>query len=74
MQVIFPPARSEVASIVRVAFAGHQEQSCEEEACWKFRGVHPLVDGVLLGRSDFQFGYDLIGGAYRYDGDNSHCK
>jgi len=74
MQVFFPPARSEVTSIVRVAFAGHQEQSCEEAACWKFRGMHPLVDGVLLGRSDFQFGYDLIGGAYRYGGDKSHCK
>lgn len=72
MQVFFPPARSEVTSVVRAAFAGHQEQSCEEEACWKFRGVHPLVDGVLLGPSSFQFGYDLIGGAYRNGRGKSH--
>lgn len=74
MQVFFPPAHSEVKSIVRVAFAGHQEQVCEEEACWKFRGVHPLVDGVLLGPSSFEFGYDLIGGAYRCGRDKSPCK
>lgn len=74
MQVFFPPAHSEVKSIVRVAFAGHQEQVCEEEACWKFRGVHPLVDGVLLGPSSFEFGYDLIGGAYRCGRDKSSCK
>jgi hypothetical protein len=65
MQVFFPPARSEVTSIVRAAFAGHQSQSCKEEACWKFKGAHPLVDGVLLGPSSFQFGYDFVGGAYR---------
>ncbi len=74
MQAIFPPARSGVTSVVRIAFTGHREQSCAEEACWKFRGVHPLVDGVLLGPSSFQSGYDLIGGAYRCDRDKSHCK
>ena len=64
MQVFFPPAHSGVTSIVRVAFAGHQEQPCEEKAFWKFEGVHPLVNGVILGNSTFQFGYDLIGGTY----------
>lgn len=74
MQVLFPPARSEVKSFVRVAFAGHREQSCEEKACWKFRGAHPLVDAVLLGPSAFEFGYDLIGGVYRSAGDKGHRK
>ncbi len=64
MQVIIPPAKSGVMSIVRVAFAGHQEQLCEEDATWKFKGVHPLVNGMILGPSSFQFGYSLIGGAY----------
>jgi hypothetical protein len=36
-----------------------------KEAFWRFEGVHPLVKGVILGPSTFQFGYDLIGGAYR---------
>lgn len=65
MQVFFPPAQSGVTSIVRVAFAGHQVQRCKEEASWRFEGVHPVVKGVILGPSTFQFGYDLIGGAYR---------
>lgn len=65
MQVFFPPALSKVTDIVRVAFAGHQIQQCGEETSWRFSGVHPLVNGVILGPSTFQFGYDLIGGAYR---------
>lgn len=65
MQVFFPPALSGITSIVRVAFAGHQEQVCKQEAIWKFKGTHPLANGIILGPSSFEFGYDLIGGAYR---------
>jgi hypothetical protein len=64
MQVFFPPAKSGLTSFVRVAFAGHQEQICEEKTSWKFQGVHPLVKGVILGPTSFQFGYELKGGAY----------
>ena len=65
MQVFYPPALSGVTSIVRVAFAGHQEKRCEEAAAWRIRGTHPMVNAVMLGPSVFQFGYHLIGGAYR---------
>lgn len=65
MQVFFPPALSRVTSIVRVAFAGHQECACKEDVSWRFKGVHPLVRAVMLGPSAFEFGYDMIGGAYR---------
>jgi hypothetical protein len=65
MQVIFPPANSGLTDFVRIAFAGHRERSCGEGASWKFKGVHPLAKGMILGASSFQFGYELIGGAYR---------
>jgi hypothetical protein len=65
MQVFFPPAQSGITTIVRVAFAGHQEQVCDQDSFWKFSGTHPLAKGIILGPSSFQFGYDLIGGAYR---------
>jgi hypothetical protein len=64
MQVFFPPQSSTVAGIVRVAFAGHREQQCTEGTSWRFHGTHPLANGIIVGRSTFQFGYDLIGGAY----------
>jgi len=64
MQAIFPPANSGVTGVVRIAFAWHREQSCGEDASWKFKGVHPLAKGMILGASSFQFGYDLLGGAY----------
>jgi hypothetical protein len=64
MQVYFPPVQSGLKSIVRVAFAGHHECSCSEDSFWQFNGVHPLANGMTLGPSSFQFGYDLIGGAY----------
>ena len=64
-QVIFPPAGSGMTGMVRIAFAGHREQECTEDAFWKFRGTHPLAKGIVLGTSSFQFGYDLMGGAYR---------
>jgi hypothetical protein len=65
MQIIFPPANSGMTGCVRIAFAGHRERSCAEGAVWKFIGVHPLAGGMILGATSFQFGYDLIGGAYR---------
>lgn len=65
MQVLIPPASSTVTDIVRVAFAGHREQDCDEDSSWTVRGTHPLASCVILGPSTFEFGYNLIGGAYR---------
>jgi hypothetical protein len=65
MQAIFPPANSGVTSVVRIGFAGHRERLCNEGTSWKFKGVHPLAKGMILGETSFQFGYDMIGGAYR---------
>jgi len=65
MQMIFPPANSGISGFVRIAFAGHRIQSCAAGGTWKFKGVHPLTKGVILGSTDFQFGYDLLGGAYQ---------
>ena len=65
MQAIFPPANSGISDIVRIAFAGHRERSCNEGTSWKFKGVHPLAKGMILGEPSFQFGYDMVGGAYR---------
>ena len=65
IQAIFPPANSGIKSVVRIAFAGHRERACGQGASWKFKGVHPLAKGMILGDSSFQFGYDLVGGAYR---------
>jgi len=64
MQMIFPPANSGITGFVRISFAGHREQSCGEGASWKFKGVHPLCKGMILGPTSFQFGYELLGGAY----------
>jgi hypothetical protein len=64
-QTLFPPNSSAVTSIVRVAFAGHQVQTCEEDCSWILEGTHALASGVVLGNSTFQFGYHLVGGAYR---------
>ena len=66
MQMLFPPRSSTVVKIVRVAFAGHREQQCTEGASWRFHGTHPLANGIIVGPSTFQFGYDLIGGAYQW--------
>lgn len=65
MQALFPPATSTVSSVVRIAFAGHREQACTEDSAWTLRGTHPLARGVFLGPSTFEFGYELVGGAYR---------
>lgn len=64
MQAFFPPLLSSVKSIVRVAFAGHREQDCGGASAWSLHGTHPLASGVVLRPSTFQFGYELIGGAY----------
>lgn len=63
-QTIFPPVSS-VTSVVRVAFSGHREQRCAEADPWTISGTHPLADAVVLEPSTFQFGYTLVGGAYR---------
>jgi hypothetical protein len=65
MQTFFPPGLSTVKGVVRVAFAGHREQECGDDSSWSIRGTHPLVAGTVLRPSSFQFGYDLVGGAYR---------
>ena len=64
MQAIFPPLSSSVQRIVRVAFAGHRAQDCGGASTWRLHGTHPLANGVVLRPSTFQFGYELIGGAY----------
>ena len=64
MQAIFPPLSSIVTDVVRVAFAGHREQECAEDSSWRFHGSHPLASAVVVGSSLFEYGYDLIGGAY----------
>lgn len=64
MQAIFAPASSGVTNCVRIAFADHKEQLCDEKTSWQFDGEHPLVHGELLGPTSFQSGYDLIGGSY----------
>lgn len=64
MQAFFPPRSSTVKSTVRVAFAGHREQDCGGDSSWTLRGTHPLVGGVVLPPSTYQFGYELKGGAY----------
>ena len=64
MQVIFPPRSSTVKGTVRLAFAGHREQECDGDSSWTLRGSHPLVGGLFLPPSTYQFGYDLKGGTY----------
>ena len=63
-QSFFPPHSSSVTSIVRVAFAGHRAQDCGGASAWRLHGTHPLASGVVLRPATFQFGYELIGGAY----------
>lgn len=65
MQALFPPRSSTVSDVVRVAFAGHREQQCKQNSSWKFQGNHPLVRAIVLEPSLYQFGYELVGGAYR---------
>jgi hypothetical protein len=64
MQAFFPPFLSALKHTVRVAFAGHREQECGRDSTWQIRGSHPLGGGVVLQPSSFQYGYDLLGGAY----------
>lgn len=64
MHIIFPPAQTSIKNFTRIAFAGHQELLCEKGAIWKFQGTHPLVCGVILGETIFQYGYELVGGVY----------
>jgi hypothetical protein len=57
MQAIFPPANSTMTDTVRVAFAGHREQTCGSGTSWELRGRHPVAGGVLLGETSYQYGY-----------------
>jgi hypothetical protein len=63
-QAFFPPASSSVTGVVRVAFAGHREQSCEDPSPWSICGTHPLASGVVIDSPVFEFGYHLLGGTY----------
>jgi len=65
MQALFPPASSGLTSVVRIAFAGHRVQQCAETTSWTVHGTHPIARGSILGASDFEFGYDLVGGVYK---------
>jgi hypothetical protein len=64
-QTIFPPKESGVTDVVLIAFAGHRIQYCKDSSTWSINGSHPLSNGVLLEPFEFQFGYDMIGGAYQ---------
>lgn len=65
MQTIFPPNASGVTDVVRIAFAGHRIQYCKDSSTWTISGSHPLSNGVILEPFEFQFGYDMKGGAYQ---------
>lgn len=65
MQVFFSPKSFSVATVVRVAFAGHRVQNCKGTSPWRIEGTHALAGGVMLGPSTYQFGYRLVGGVYR---------
>lgn len=65
MQTIIPPQSSKVNYVVRVAFAGHRKQNCVDTSSWTINGSHPLSNGAILEPFEFQFGYDMIGGAYQ---------
>ena len=64
IQIIYPPKNSGIKDFVRIALAGHKVKTCEEESSWIFKGIHPLVNSILLGSTSFQYGYSLIGGSY----------
>jgi hypothetical protein len=63
-QAFFPPRGSGVRQVVRLAFAGHRVQECGADATWRIRGNHPLAGCLVLPPTTYQFGYDLLGGAY----------
>lgn len=63
-QTFYPPATSIRSEIIRVAFAGHRIQECDNDSWWKLHGSHPLGQGIPVGSSNYEFGYNLIGGAY----------
>jgi hypothetical protein len=65
IQIIYPPEHSGIKNFVCIALAGHKIQSCEEGSSWIFKGVHPLVNSIILGSTSFQYGYDLLGGSYQ---------
>lgn len=66
-QPVYPPASANMKHVIRTAYAGHQERTCEEEV-WEISGSHPLSTAVRIEGSVVQFGYRLNGGAYRASG------
>lgn len=63
-QMLIPPRPSGIEEVVRIAYAGHRIQSCEDSSAWEIKGIHPLAAGIVYGPAEFQFGYRLTGGAY----------
>ncbi len=63
-QALFPPAKSGVSGVVRISFLGHRERTCAERKSWTLGGTHPLALAEQVGPSSFEFGYELVGGAY----------
>ncbi|NQU66374.1 MAG: hypothetical protein HQ510_00390 [Candidatus Marinimicrobia bacterium] len=61
-QSLFPPRFSTETGVVRVSLNGHRIQDCNEESLWQFSGDHALANGILVGSSTYQFGYNLLGG------------
>ena len=59
-QVIYPPRHSGITKILRIAFAGHKIESCNESSFWKFSGSHPLTKAIILGPTTYQSNYELI--------------
>ena len=64
MQLFIPPDTAGSTSLVRLAFAGHRIRNCKEGSSWEIEGTHALAQGVTVGDSTFQDGYDLVGGAF----------
>jgi hypothetical protein len=64
-QALFPPRTSGLDRVVRIAFAGHRERECGRDAEWTLRGSHPLACSVVLQPTLYEYGYEMVGGAYR---------
>jgi hypothetical protein len=64
IQIIYPPENSGIKDFVIITLAGHKGQTCEDGSSWIFKGVHPLVNSIILGSTSFEYGYSLTGGSY----------
>lgn len=67
VNVVYPPATFSFRGLLRVAYAGHKLKKCEGPAAWSFDGRHPLGSTASGGPPTFQYGFDLVGGAYQGD-------